>query len=257
LFFMVIYKAMEGYKVQLTGFEGPLELLLGLIEKRKLFINEISLAEVTDGYIAYLQNEEKFPLEQTANFLVVASTLLLIKSRSLLPSLSLTEEETEDIEELQERLRLYKDIKEKSLIIKERFGANIIFEGGLKKSMDPIFSPSKDITKVNLFNAIKSALANIPKVEDLPQAVLKKIVSLDEIINNLVKRIQGNLKTTFKTMLNLKDSSPEKIKEIKADIVVNFLAVLELVKRGIIMVNQNRDFEDIDIESLEYGVPRY
>ena len=228
---------MAEYTIQLDGFEGPLELLLDLIEKRKLFINEISLAEVTDGYIEYMQNLEEFPLEQTANFLVVASTLLLIKSRSLLPSLPLTEEESQDIEELQERLRLYQDVKKKSEYIKGMFGKSIIFEGGLKRSMDPIFSPSKDITVNSLSNAIMSALANLPKIEDLPQAVVKKIASLEETISRLAARVQGNLKTTFKTMLNLKDATPEKIKAVKAEIVVNFLAVLELFKRGIINVS--------------------
>lgn len=247
----------EDFKIKLDGFEGPLELLLELIEKRKLFINDISLANVTDAYLDYLKNLESFPIDQTANFLVIASTLLLIKSRSLLPGLQLTEEETEDIENLKERLMLYKDIKDKALIIKEIFGKNLIFEGGLKKSMDPIFSPSKDITVQSIYISIKNALANIPKVENLPQAVIKKIVSLEEAINKLTERVQLNLKTTFSSMLKLRDVPPEKVKEIKADVIVSFLAVLELVKRGIIMANQNRHFEDIEMESSNYGVPKY
>ena len=80
------------YQVKTEGFEGPLELLLDLVEKRKLFINEISLATVADDYIAHLKSFEKLPVDFVSSFLIVASTLILIKSKSLLPTLDLTVE---------------------------------------------------------------------------------------------------------------------------------------------------------------------
>src|SRR3989338_8745585 len=113
------------YQVKTQVFEGPMELLLDLVEKRKLFINEISLAEVADDYIAHLKEFQKLPVDFVSNFLIVAATLILIKSKSLLPTLSLTEEETHDIDELERRLKEYQKIRELSVHVKQMFGAKI------------------------------------------------------------------------------------------------------------------------------------
>ena len=85
------------FTVKTKDFEGPLDLLLDLIEKRKFFINDLSLAKVTDDFIAHIQQFENLPMGESAHFILVASTLLLIKSRSLLPQLNLTEEEQTDL----------------------------------------------------------------------------------------------------------------------------------------------------------------
>ena len=82
-----------GFAIKTETFEGPLDLLLHLIEKRQFFINDIALAKVTDDFIAYIQERKDMPMGEVAQFIVVASTLLLIKSKSLLPVLDLTEEE--------------------------------------------------------------------------------------------------------------------------------------------------------------------
>src|SRR6185312_11866917 len=97
--------------VKTPVYEGPLHLLLELIEKRKLLINDISLAAVTDEYIARIKGTQ-MPVGETAEFIALAATLLLIKSRSLLPSLTLSDEESHDIKELEYRLALYQLIKE-------------------------------------------------------------------------------------------------------------------------------------------------
>ena len=94
----------EHYKIKLDGFEGPFDLLLDLIEKRKLHINDISLSKVTDDYISHVKSIQHFPIALSANFILIASTLLLIKSKSLLPALQLTEEEQMSIEDLENRL---------------------------------------------------------------------------------------------------------------------------------------------------------
>ncbi len=104
----------SNYQIKTDVFEGPLELLLDLVEKRKLFINEISLAQVADHYIAHLKQFEKMPVDFVSNFLIVASTLILIKSKSLLPSLDLSEEEKTDVRDLELKLKIYKKIKELS-----------------------------------------------------------------------------------------------------------------------------------------------
>jgi segregation and condensation protein A len=98
--------------VKTQVYEGPLDLLLELIEKRKLLINDISLAAVAEEYIGKIKSLAELPVAETAEFVALASTLLLIKSRSLLPTLELSGEEERDIKELQYRLEVYKIIKE-------------------------------------------------------------------------------------------------------------------------------------------------
>jgi segregation and condensation protein A len=89
----------DQFKIKTQVFEGPLDLLLTLVEKKKLFINDIALSQVTDDFIAHIQNFDKLPMGDSAHFILIASTLLLIKSKSLLPALTLTEEEEEGIRE--------------------------------------------------------------------------------------------------------------------------------------------------------------
>ncbi|MDE2172553.1 MAG: segregation/condensation protein A, partial [Patescibacteria group bacterium] len=100
------------FTVKTQTFEGPLDLLLDLIEKRKFFISDISLAKVTDDFITHIKQFENMPMGESAHFILVASTLLLIKSKSLLPELALSVEEQGDIRDLETRLKIYKRIKE-------------------------------------------------------------------------------------------------------------------------------------------------
>src|SRR3989344_4796688 len=102
---------MTQYTVKTTVFEGPLDLLLELVTKRKLFVNDVSLSEVTDDFILYLEKHDEFPIGESAEFIVVASTLMLIKSRSLLPMIELSDEEEESIHDLENRLALYARVK--------------------------------------------------------------------------------------------------------------------------------------------------
>lgn len=240
----------ESYKVKTEVFEGPLELLLDLIEKRKLFINEISLAKIADDYIGFVRQMERFPTAEIASFILVASTLILIKSKSLLPSLSLTDEEQSDISDLEDRLKLYQKIKELSGHIKNIFGKRIIFSRLQNKIIEPVFSPDSQITLKNILEAARDVLKNLPKPEALPKAVVKKIISLEEVIENLTERIKSGLKMSFRNFSNIG-------KQDKVTVIVSFLAMLELVKQGIIQATQEKLFEDIDMETQDLAVPRY
>src|SRR3989344_1156197 len=198
------------YQIKTDVFEGPLELLLALVEKRKLFINEISLAQVADDYIAHLKEFEKMPVDFVSNFLIVAATLILIKSKSLLPTLSLTEEETHDIDELERRLKEYQKIRELSVHVKQMFGAKISF----------------------------------------PKVVVKKVISLEDMMDRLTTRITGSLKMSFRDFAGVG-------KEEKVNIIVSFLAMLELVKQGMIAVTQGSHGDDIEIETKVLETPNY
>lgn len=248
----------QTFTIKTEQFEGPLDLLLGLIEKRKLFINEISLAKITDDYIAYIKQLEKFPIAESAQFILIASTLLLIKSRSLLPNLNLTTEEETSIHDLEERLKLYKRIRDLTIHVKEKFGKHIIFEKNQNRVVEPVFSPDESMTIPALFASIQEVLKNLPKHENLPKAIVKKVVSLEDMIENLTERIKTNLKISFKEFSkNHSHTSETEKKEAKVHVIVSFLAMLELVKQGIVMVSQEKDFDDIHIETQEVGVPKY
>lgn len=239
----------EDFKVKINDFEGPLDLLLNLIEKRKLHISEISLAKVADDYINYIGRFVDYPIDKMANFIMVASTLMLIKSISLLPDFSLTPEEKESIEVLEERLQHYQRIKELSEHIKNLFGQKIIFNRETSREKMIIFAPTEDTTKENLWQAIKNCINALPKKEKLPATVIRKVISLEEVIGDLTKRIQSTMRLRF--------SDYVKDKKEKVNIIISFLGMLELVKQGIVEIEQRENFADIDIETKTIGIPRY
>lgn len=237
------------FVVKQQQFEGPLDLLLSLIEKRKLFINDISLAQVADDYIAHIRSREAFPLDDTAHFILIASTLVLIKSKSLLPNLELSEEEKSDIEDLELRLKIYQRVKEASIGIKERFGKHILF-GLQPRKTERVFAPDQSMTLSALADGMRRVLENLPQKEVLPRTIVKKVVSLEEVIENLTRRITSAFKMSFRDFAQVG-------KEEKVHVIVSFLAMLELVKQGIIHVTQEREFDDITIETNTVQTPYY
>src|SRR3954470_21241732 len=110
------------FSLETEVFQGPLEALLDLIEARKLSISEISLAEVTDAYLAYIEKLPELPLGETAQFILVAATLLLIKSRALLPTLELSSDERESVEELERRLARYALVRKAAKLLRKEWG---------------------------------------------------------------------------------------------------------------------------------------
>jgi segregation and condensation protein A len=250
----MVHKYLTGYSVKLEGFEGPLDLLLTLIERRKLHINDISLASVSDDFVAYMNSEGDFPFAESAEFIIIASTLLLIKSKSLIPTLEISREERYSMEELEGRLKQYKRFKELSLHIEERFGRNKIFERAPGKEIVPVFSPD-GITKEGLFEAVRRVCAALPKLELIPQAVVRKIIRLEDVITDLVRRVEKSLTMSFSEFARQKEGIG--VREARVNVVVSFIAMLELVRRGLLVVTQHDTFRDIQIETRGYGVPRY
>ena len=240
----------EEYLVKTHIFEGPLDTLLSLIEKRKLFINDISLAQVADDYIAYIKSLEDFPIADSSHFILIASTLVLIKSKSLLPDLTLTEEEQSSIEDLEDRLKQYQKYKALSIHLKERFGIHVEYLRLPSKEKKIVFTPDKNTSISRMVETVKSLIQNLPKKELVPKAVVQKVISLEEMMESLSERITKSFKMSFK------DFSGHGKAE-KVNVIVSFLAMLELVKQGIINVRQDADFHDIEIETQSVGVPRY
>lgn len=238
------------YQIKQGTFEGPLELLLSLIEQRKLFVNEISLAEVTNDYIAYIKTLNGVPTDKhiadVSYFILIAATLILIKSKSLLPNLSLTEDETEKITDLETRLKLYAIIKNASIDINNTFGTKIIFMPTERIWSEPLFSPDPQITIANMTLCVSEVLARAPKPKEiLPEIEVKKIINIDEVINSLTDRIQNAINLSFKDFS--KSHGAQSKEEAKVHVIISFLAMLELVREGIIEVIQNSSFGDIEI----------
>lgn len=246
---------MEGtYTVKTQVFEGPLDLLLELVTKRKLFVNDVSLAQVTDDFIAYIETHEEFPISESAEFILIASTLMLVKSRSLLPMLELTEEEEESIHELENRLQVYARIKELASGLRNIFGKQIIFEKEARKIENVIFAPDSKTDKENLLLSLQRVMEALPRAESLPKVMVKKVISLEEMIERLAERISKASKLSFKDFHGHKGAMTY---EKKVSVIVGFLAMLELVKRGAIRVTQEEGRGEIEIESEVLATPNY
>ena len=236
----------EAYKIKTANFEGPFGLLLNLVEERKLFINEISLAEVTEDYLKYVNGLNNLGPHEISSFLVVAATLILIKSKSLLPNLNLTLEEEGDIRNLEDRLKLYELYTRLAGNIKSNFGKRIIFAPLERKNDVLVFLPDDQITTESMMTFAQGALGRIPKKVFLPEVGVKKVVSIEEMIDKLTERIQNCLKINFKDF-----AGGAVTKEERIVVIVGFLAMLELVRNGILDAVQEDNFEDIIMEKQE------
>lgn len=233
----------EIYQVKTINFEGPFGVLLNLIEEHKLFINEISLAQVTEDYLNYINNLGKSHTDEISSFIVVAATLILIKSKSLLPSLILTNEEEGDIKNLEDRLKLYERYIRLSENIKKSFGTKNIFFAEERKHDTLVFLPDEQITLESMMTFAHGALGKIPQKVFLQEVEVKTVISIEEMIDKLTERFKDSLKMNFKDF-----SGRSQTKEEKVNVIVGFLAMLELVRNGILNAVQENNFEDIMIE---------
>jgi len=232
------------YQVSTQQFTGPLDLLLQLVEKKNLAITELSLAQVTQEYVAFLNEQEEINPEDLADFLVIASTLLLIKSRSLLPSLVLAPEEETEIMDLETRLKIYKLYKEAGGKIKEMFKKEIyVLNRPSWKNIEPKFSPPSNCSLESLNLAFLKILKEIQieKAQPLAEKKIQKIASLEERIKELIQKI------TSGKMFRLLDLTKEK--QNKIDLILTFLAVLHLAKQKIIKIKQKDNFGEIWISN--------
>jgi segregation and condensation protein A len=248
----------EDYKIKTEQFEGPLDLLLDLIEKRKLLINDISLTQITDDFINYvslLRQGFEGQVTKISDFLVVASTLVLIKSKSLLPNLALEQSEEDDIRDLETRLKILQIIKGVSTSVEETFGKKTRFQKRQVKVLEPKFSPSEELNLQNMWVTILSVIKTFPHFEEKKEARVQKVVSLEDMMNSLINRVKKNVKMTFTEFK--RTGNREKGKENRVNVIVSFLAMLELVKRGFISAEQDDKFEEINMESKEVNTPSF
>lgn len=236
---------LQHFQVKHEVFEGPVEVLLELIEKRKLFVNDVSLASVTDDFIAFIQTKGMHP-DMVANFLAVAATLILIKARSLLPNLELTTDESESITDLERRVALYQIISHISNDLIKQYGKRVSFEG-MVRSGGPVFAPDPNLSIDQLPVLIDDIIGRVPPpVASKPEARVTKTISITEVIDTLIERITKAAQVSFNT---IRVVAPEgDTKEQKVYTIVSFLGMLELVRRGLIAATQDEQFADISLE---------
>ncbi|MEA1937076.1 MAG: segregation/condensation protein A [Patescibacteria group bacterium] len=233
----------RNYKDQKKIFEGPLDLLLELIEKERLDVTEVSLAQVADQFLDYLENSKEISPQNLADFLLVAGKLILIKSKAILPMLELEKEEEEDIGELKARLREYQKFKEISKeIIKLESGKKMFFSRQSYSGIKTIFCPPEDISVSDLKNIFEDIIKRIPKFENLPQETIKEIISMKDKIEDLKRSLSQRIEMTFKdATVGVKT---------KVEVIVTFLAVLELVRKNIVIAEQADMFGEIKIRKM-------
>lgn len=232
------------YQITLEKFTGPLDILLSLVEEQKLAINEISLAGVAEQYIAYLKSLEEMLPGELAAFLVIASTLMLIKSRSLIPNLKLSEEEETDIKELEQRLKTFQFFKELAGHLRDLNQENRhLFGREAYSGMSAVFFPPESLTASILQKILGEIVESMPFKESLPEEEILKTVSLEDKMTELKERIENFMEFSFDEM---KNGAKEKI-----EVIVGFLAMLELIKQGFLIFEQKRLFGSIQLKRHE------
>jgi segregation and condensation protein A len=241
------------YQIKTEKFEGPLHLLLDMIEKRKLLINDFSLSQIADDFIGHVSSSTEKSLSKISDFLLIASTLILIKSRSLLPTLSLEKGEESDIKNLEIRLNILKIIKDIIPYIEQTFQKNILFPKKQIKALKPKFTPSEKINLHSMRIVMLDVINTLPKFEEKKEARIRRVVSLEDTMNKLVNRIKKNFSMSFFEFSGKKNTE----KTDKINVIVSFLAVLELVKRGLLSATQNNNYKDISLESNEVNTPTF
>ncbi len=232
------------YRVQLEVFEGPLDLLLRLIEREELDITTVSLAKVTDQYVAYLRDLEKREVRDLADFLVVAAKLLLIKSLALLPRPRVLAPEAEDIgDELVQQLIAYKRYKEVALLLREREQEGL--RGFVRIAPMPRPEPQLELGEVtigDLLVAVQDALDAAPALPagEVVAAITVTIAEQQELIQ---KRLARGRRLRFRDVLSQAAS--------RVEVIVTLLALLELIKRDVVDVWQEEPFGTIYIKPRE------
>lgn len=234
-------------KVKLQQFEGPLDLLLSLIEERKLDITTIALAEVTEQFLQYIKQLQKLDPTVLADFLSIAAKLLVIKSKAILPSLELDtlEEDTESALDLEARLILYKKFKEAGKHLKtldnrrkQGFLRTLTFEQKIN------FFPDSSVDASRLHASILKTLSSLKELDNLPKAKIKEAVSIQEKIDSLRQDLGQQVETKLSDLLkNAKN---------KSEVIVTFLALLELIKQRIFIADQEMLFADVVIKKYEH-----
>jgi len=244
------------YEIKLEQWSGPLEKLLELLEAEKLDINDVSMAHVTDGFLKYLEKfrlggdgEERFlvDLRVLADFIAIASRLIFLKSKYLLPGFALTEEEEADIKDLEERLKRYQQIKPALSHIgrlwrmSHKSYSRPYFLGrgtGLAPGQS-FFYPGEKLDIEGMQGSLDKIFETIKTYAFETETIKEKIITLEEKISEVVGRMEREGNMYFKHLSGEKSRS---------EMIVVFLAILHLAREQIVLLEQMEIFSDIMVK---------
>lgn len=229
------------YQVQLPVFEGPLDLLLHLVEREELDITTVALAKVTDQFLSYLEQLGQRQARELASFLAVAAKLLLIKSLALLPRPPVPPSEAEDVgDEMVRQLQAYKRFKEVAALLHEREQEGL--RGYVRIAPLPRPEPQLDLgstTLSDLLAIVREALDAMP-APPVDEVVTPVKVTVAEQITRIEGQIARRQRVCFREFLSEAST--------RVEIIITLLAVLELVKQKRARVRQEEIFGEIFIE---------
>lgn len=223
--------------VKTKGFEGPLDTLLSMIRSRELNINDISLAQVTDDYLDYIESHAE-TLENKAEFVRIAATLVLAKSKTLLPNKT-TDKEDEEVDNLERRLRAYRLVKDRAKQLRTNWGQTPLFTRQASPVQPDVFAPGNTLDTTKIKDSIRRCVIDLPE-ESLPTDTLEETVTLQEEIQRLQKHCRDDKKIPFTSVIRSQKKHHQ---------IVSFTALLELNHQGKITARQPDHFAEIMIRS--------
>jgi segregation and condensation protein A len=234
-------------KLEQHQFEGPLDLLLQLVEEQQMDITALSLGKVTEQFLEYVRTlQEKNPIN-LADFLIIAAKLLVIKSKALLPNLEFGVEEEEAAYDLTQQLLIYKKFKEVAKFLRrmdlksyQSWTREVDFQDQVTFVVDP------DTTVDALHQSLRQLATELKEIVKLPEKVMEEVVSISEKITHIQALIAGKVQTSLSDLLHGAKS--------KTDVIVTFLALLELTKQRIVFLEQNEHFADIIIKQQQQPI---
>lgn len=233
------------YEIKIENFEGPLDLLCHLIEKNKLDIFEIKISDITDQYIEYINQMEKMNLEVTSEFLIMASTLLYLKSKTLLPKETEDEEELTE-EELLQRIIDYKKYKEISKKLKEFYEVN---SKRIFKLPDAVELPKQQLDREYNKELIPETYARIieknrtrinKNAKNIEKIAITETFTVGSKVKDMYRELIKNKRFVFNKLFSLK-------KHNKNEVVTAFTGLLEMSRRSKVLTEQEELFGDITV----------
>lgn len=232
------------FTVKLDRFEGPYTKLLELIEDRKLSITEISLVSVADDYIAYIKSLGEKDLVDISQFIVVASTLMLMKAKSLLPGVVYTEEEEKQVHDLEHKLELYAILTSAASSIRSIYMKQPLY--GRERAPfkgQAMFVPDPRVTKELLQSIATLTLASFITPKQLVKVAVEAALRIENVIESMLTRVRTMQAVSLASLADGAKTFEEK----KKLLIINFIALLELVRSGAIHAHQSPDGGDISL----------
>lgn len=249
------------YELRAGQFSGPIEKLLELIEDKKLQVTEISLAEVTDDFLKYVKKIAESQrgdrptsegLRLLADFIAVASRLIFLKSKSLLPNESLEGDEEAEIRDLELRLKLYKELKPAIILLarswrgaRGQYGRPYFLSkgfgaiAGTEDQSAGVFYPGRDVTISCLADALRGLLSDFKGLTIETETIREKVVTLEEKMDEIIQKLNQAAEASLGNLAFAKTRS---------EIVVIFLAILHLAREQLVSLEQKDNFSDIIVK---------